>query len=215
MSFTADNNKTFYILNKSGMLKMSDDGSTTIFMNFADTTPAIKKPVIVHWHDDKFYILDQLLGVVVFDGNGKYLQTIGEVGTGSGKFANPVNFWVGFDGSVVVLDFFPILSSGDEPTATELLVSMFDSKGKMIREFGPQTTDPFSGDFGLLMPWVGAMTRTKLFLVDISLKDFNISWSIKQFNLNGDFEKSWPIIEDEKLDKTELIRDLICSMDAG
>lgn len=213
VSFDVDEKGNFYLLTQKNLGKLGEDGSTTLFLNFESISPSLTAPMMFHIFKDKFYVLDQKLGVVVFDSNGKYEKTIGTVGKGSGKFNNPVNFWIGIDGSLTVLDSAGLF--GDDDQGSEMLLLMYDQTGNLVKEFGPKAIGYDFQDYMLVTPWAGTMTRTAIYLVDLSMKDFQISWVIKQFNLDGDFIKVWPIVRENKLETTNIIRDVIISMDCG
>jgi hypothetical protein len=214
VSFDVDESGIFYILTQSNLGKLENDGSTNAFLEFSKMSPSLTTPMMVHIIKDKIYILDQKLGVVVFDTTGKYLKTIGSVGKGSGKFIKPINFWVSIDGSVVILDSRD--PENDENTSsTEMLLLMYDYAGNLVREFGPAYSGSNNEDYTLIMPWVGTMSRTAIYIVDFYIKDTKFGWAIKQFNLEGDYVKTWPIIKTDKLEEPSLLKDLIISMDCG
>lgn len=214
ISFDSDDEGNLFILSVKNLGKLMPDGSTSPLIDFASLSPSLTSPVMVHILKNKIYILDQKLGVAVFDASGKYEKTIGQQGTGSGKFNSPVNFWVGIDGSVVILDSRSFADL-EEDESTEMLLLMYDHSGNLVKEFGPSATGMQTEDYTLTTPWVGTMTRTAIYLVDISFKDYQLSWIIKQFNLDGDFIKIWPIIADDKLEQPGIIKDVILSMDSG
>lgn len=213
VSFDADEKGSYYLLTQKNLGKLEEDGSTSLILNFSTISPSLSAPMMVHIFKGKFYILDQKLGVVVFDSNGKYEKTIGTIGKGSGKFNNPVNFWVGLDGSVTVLDSANLF--GDDDQGSEMLLLMYDHTGSLVKEFGPKASGYDFQDYMLVSPWTGAMSRTAFYLVDLSMKDFQMSWVVKQFNLEGDFVKAWPIVRENKLETPSIIRDVIISMDCG
>lgn len=214
ISFDCDDEGNLFLLTAKNLGKLGQDGSMTPVIDFSSLSPSLTSPVMIHISKNKFYILDQKLGVVMFDSTGKYEKTIGQQGKGSGKFNSPVNFWVGVDGSVVILDSNDLTNIFESET-TEMLVMMYDHSGNLVKEFGPTGTGLEAEDYTLTSPWVGTMTRTAIFLVDLSLKNFEFNWVIKQFNLEGDFVKVWPLIRDDKLEQPALIRDVIISMDSG
>ncbi len=214
ISFAVDSNDSYYFINLKGLFTINTDGTAKQVIDFKETNPKLESPVALRIHKGEFYVLDQKTGVVQFGSDFMYKRTVGTVGTGSGKFANPVNFWVGFDGSIVVLDQY--IESMEESN-NELLVMVYNADGKLLREFGSTIADPAAGEFALFMPFTGALTRTDLFLVDlsvnVSMSGFSIGWKIKQFKLNGDFEKAWPIVHEDKMATDSIIKDLIASMD--
>lgn len=214
ISFDCDDEGNLFLLTAKNLGKLGQDGSTTPVIDFSSLSPALTAPIMVHISKNKFYILDQKLGVAVFDSTGKFEKTIGQQGKGSGKFNSPVNFWVGVDGSVVILDS-QNFGSQEEAETTEMLLMVYDHSGNLTKEFGPSASDMETEDYMLTMPWVGTMTRTAIYLVDISFKNYQLNWVIKQFNLEGDFVKVWPIIRDDKLEQPSLIKDVIISMDSG
>lgn len=214
VSFAVDSNDSYYFINSKGLFSINADGTAKQVIDFSGTDPKLQSPVMLRVHKGEFFVLDQKVGVVHFNSDFTYKRTVGTVGSGSGKFANPVNFWVGFDGSIVVLDQY--IASMEE-TNNELLVMVYSPDGKLLREFGSTVADPGADEYALFMPFTGALTRTDLFLVDLSIETsmtgFSIGWKIKQFKLNGDPEKTWPIVHEDKMATDNIIKDLIVSMD--
>jgi len=211
VSFAVDSNDKYYFINTRGLYSIDDNGVARQAIDFSANDPKIDTPVMLRIHKGEFYVLDQKTGVVQFGSDFMYKRTVGTVGTGSGKFANPVNFWVGFDGSIVVLDSS---SPSMEETSNELLVMVYNADGKLLREFGSTIADPAADEYALFMPFIGALTRTDLFLVDLTVDaGFSVSWKIKQFKLNGDPEKTWPIVHEDKMATDNILKDLITFMD--
>jgi DNA-binding beta-propeller fold protein YncE len=75
--------------------------------------------------------------VKVYEANGNYVRTIGELGVTPGQFALPKGIGVDREGRIYVID------------AAAPVVQIFDSEGKLLMYFGEPKS---SGDAGLYLP---------------------------------------------------------------
>jgi DNA-binding beta-propeller fold protein YncE len=75
--------------------------------------------------------------VKVYDQNGNYIRTVGELGVTPGQFALPKGIGVDHEGRIYVID------------AAAPVVQLFDSEGKLLMYFGEPKS---SGDAGLYLP---------------------------------------------------------------
>ena len=75
--------------------------------------------------------------VKVYDQNGNYIRTIGELGVTPGQFALPKGIGVDHEGRIYVID------------AAAPVVQLFDGEGKLLMYFGEPKS---SGDAGLYLP---------------------------------------------------------------